>query len=164
MEPQGNTFVLYKSFSGEIYEQVLKIAQENGCNYFEFCIRHDIDFLGDYSYGYSENTYKFMEELTPFLVSEIQTNHWVTGMVISREKEATLYRYHLNEQSLMKILEYSNSVSDWCGPKLPEDLVLFQDEKPWLGFIGHEAMSFWFLTEPEAKEIGEIGIDLFDEG
>ncbi|MGM0218736.1 hypothetical protein [Enterococcus sp. AZ126] len=147
---------------GRIYKKVLELSKKNDCNYFEFCIRHDIDFSEDGSYQYSENAYRLIKELEPFLIAEKPTNSWVTGLIIAREDESTLYRYRFDEHSLAKLLKYSNAMNDWCGPKLPEDLVLFQNEKPWLGFVGHEEMSFWFLTKFQEKEVAELGLELFN--
>lgn len=156
-------FTLDVDFSGSLYKEVLGISLESGCNYFEFCIRHDIDFLEDSTHRYEKSAYQLIDDLECVLVSKRETNSWVTGLIISSEKQATVYRYKFNHFSLKQILRYSDSVSDWCGPNLPEDLVLFQDEKPWLGTIGHEALSFWFLTNSERERIAKLGLELFEQ-
>ncbi|AUC57457.1 hypothetical protein DVY91_12670 [Enterococcus faecalis] len=161
--PNNQMMIFHGNFANEIYNKVLEFSIEVGCNYFEFCLRHDIDFLGDGTYSYSKNVEYLMEELASFLVLESQTNSWVTGHIIARDKEAHVYRYHLNQESLRILLKYSNAMNSWCGPNLPEDLVIFQEDKPWLGFIGHEEQSFWFLNSKEKAKILALGLPLFDE-
>lgn len=58
-------------------------------------------------------------------------------------------------------MENSKAIGEWCGPNLPEDLVLLQDGKPWLGIIGHEKMGFWFLLQEERTDLSKLGINLY---
>ncbi|OJG87554.1 hypothetical protein RV15_GL001947 [Enterococcus silesiacus] len=82
-------------------------------------------------------------------------------MVIDREKVVEVYRFVFNSDSLSILLNYSKSIGDWQGPNLPEDITFFQDHKMWLGTVGHEKMSWWFLTDEECQEVRNMGIDLF---
>lgn len=163
MESHQDERALYtyeQDSSKEIYKKALEMALKKNCTYFEFCVRHDIDFKEDYSNSYSDQTYCLIEELSDFLVSEVKTNSWSTGIILSREKMATVYRFSLNPTALTILLKYSNSISNWCGPTLPEDIAFFQEDKLWMATIGHEVETFWFLTESEYQEIKEVlGID-----
>ena len=67
--PNNQMMIFHGNFANEIYNKVLEFSIEVGCNYFEFCLRHDIDFLGDGTYSYSKNVEYLMEELASFSCS-----------------------------------------------------------------------------------------------
>lgn len=155
-----NLYTYEHDIINDDYRIALSLTLQKKCNYFEFCIRHDIDFKEDYTNSYNDQSYQLIEELSEFLVSKTKTNNWGTGMILSREKMVDVYRYTLNSRSLSILLKYSNGISNWCGPKLPEDITFFQEDKIWMATIGHEIETFWFLTDDEYTEIKEmLGID-----
>ncbi|MCA5011572.1 MULTISPECIES: hypothetical protein [unclassified Enterococcus] len=148
-----------QDISDDVYEKILSMTIKARCDHFEFTIRHDIDFMEDYSYSYNPQTYQLLDELSEFLVKVEKTNRWATSLVISYEIVADVYRYKLNQASLAIMLRYSKKISDWCGPTLPEDIAFFEGEKMWMGTVGHEVESVWHLTESEYQEINSLGID-----
>lgn len=145
------------------YQDIANLALEKECTFFEFCIRHDIDFHGDNTYSYDKKVYELIDALDEFLVTKIESNSWATSIIINREKVADVYRFVFNSDSLFILLNYSKSIGDWQGPNLPEDITFFQDDKMWLGTIGHERLSWWFLTDDECQEVRNIGVDLFGD-
>lgn len=151
------------SIRGHTYAKLLDLALQYECDSFEICLRHDIDFKGDGTYSYSKDTYQLLIDLSEFLILKKETNNWATDTIISREKVATLYKYSFNLNTISIILKYSSQLNDWFGPKLPEDITFFQKEKIWLATIGHESMSWWFLTETEHSSIKNLGVLFLNE-
>ncbi|EOI06835.1 hypothetical protein UAY_00177 [Enterococcus moraviensis ATCC BAA-383] len=161
LQTDRNQYFYSEDIQGQQYQAIVRLALEQKCTFFEFCIRHDIDFKGDNTYSYHKKAYELISELNSFLITKIETNSWATSMVIAREKVVEVYRFELNSDSLSILLNYSKSIGDWQGPNLPEDITFFQDEKMWLGTVGHEKMSWWFLTDTECQEVRDRGIALF---
>lgn len=156
-----NHYSYEQELTEQQYESVLQMALKTDCDYFEFTIRHDIDFKEDYSYSYNSQPYQLLDELSEFLVKVEKTNRWGTSIVIRYEIVADVYRFKLNSASLGLLLKYSSKISDWCGPTLPEDIAFFRGKNMWMGTAGHETMIFWHLTDAEYEEITSFGIDLW---
>ncbi|WP_086315552.1 hypothetical protein A5821_003039 [Enterococcus sp. 7F3_DIV0205] len=161
LQTNRNKYYFSEDIHSQQYQNIAKLALKQGCTFFEFCIRHDIDFKGDNTYSYDKRAYELISDLDSFLVTKIETNSWATSMVIEREKVVEVYRFVFNSDSLSILLNYSKSIGDWQGPNLPEDITFFQDYNMWLGTVGHEKMSWWFLTDAECQEVRNMGIDLF---
>lgn len=150
-----------ENICGQQYRDIINFALKQGCTFFEICIRHDIDFKGDSTYSYDKKAYNLISDLNTFLITKSKSNSWATSMVIEREKVVEVYRFKFNSDSQAVLLNYSQSIRDWQGPNLPEDITFFQEEKLWLGVVGHEQMSWWFLTDEEYQEIINMSISLF---
>lgn len=77
-----------------------------------------------------------LNDLSNYLIDKTIVNEWPgTKLLLGN---ASLFKYHLNDQTIFILSNYSNDIFDWVLPNLPEDLILYKDDKPIFISITHE--------------------------
>jgi hypothetical protein len=113
------------------YNDLLEFAEQE-CDTFSLVWRHEMKF--------KDSAWEVVEELQPYLISELPTNKW-PGTEIFGGK-ALLRTYSVNPASIA-ILKRASSVFDWVAPNYPEDLALYINGKNVFASVAHESMA-WF--------------------
>ena len=128
--------------SGKIYHQLINYGL-NYCDKFLLVIRHSLPL--------SHHAEHVLDELNLFLMEQRNCSEWPGTILIN--DTAMVQKYHLNQDSIMIIKTYSEKISDWKQPNLPEDLCLLRDDgTPWLVSIVHEG-DIYLEISIEEKEI-----------
>jgi len=94
-----------------------------------------------------------LKELSSNLVNKIQASEW-PGTKLLGKANAEIFRFKVNLVSIDILKRYSNCLSDWSAPKLPEDLAFFrQDNCVIFGSVIHEKEYWLDLNETELNII-----------
>lgn len=104
-------------------------------NMFSVVIREDL--------GINNRIDETINRLSPFLIKKEIVNEWPgTKLLID---SATLYKFHLNRQTITILISTEPYLYNWINPNLPEDIVLYNDDKPIFISITHE--NFAYITK-----------------
>ena len=141
-------------YSNQDYSKILTYFLTCNVDEFEFVIRSDIDFKGDFSYTYNNTAYELIKEISPYLIETKVSNNWISGNTF--ESPARIYHVEFNSKSLSIILKHTNKFSDWQGPSYPEDLSLIKRGESILSIIGHESLSKWNLIDNQYTHLNTI--------
>lgn len=76
-----------------------------------------------------------LDQLKPFLVSEMKHSEWPGTRLL--DGEATVLQYDYREEVANVLIGSVDGLYGW-RPPLPEDLCLLSGEHPWLVSIAHE--------------------------
>jgi hypothetical protein len=95
----------------------------------------------------SKEAIALLESLKPYLIEAKKVSEW-PGTKLFWE-QATLYTYHLNNETAYLLYTSEDNLFRWLLPHLPEDLVFYKNSKPFFVSITHEKDAYFEL---EGKE------------
>ncbi|WP_337982201.1 stage III sporulation protein AH [Lysinibacillus sp. JNUCC-52] len=86
---------------------------------------------------------EIMAEIKDQIIDRKIQRQWET--TILGESTAFVFYFHLNNVTTQFLKERSNSLFGWITPKLPEDLMFYQDDQCLLAACSHEG--FFIVDE-----------------
>jgi len=136
---------IYNNPRGEAYRRLLDVAAEH-CPVFVLAERQQ--------FGRDTTARAVLEKLNPHLLKKIRTSE--SGehrkLHIAYTRDAWLYFYDCNPQSIEILKSSADSLLAWQHPDLPEDLsFLDHDGNEWLVNIAHEGMMHLRISEEMAE-------------
>lgn len=114
------------------------------CNSLSFIVTKfdgDEDYYGDFCL-HNKNTLKLIEKLNLKVVKTLDSNYQYGSQ--ENNYQSVIYFVTLNDR-LKKFL-YRHKFEKWRFPKLPEDLIFYQNNNVWLETVTHEKI-IWIHNE-----------------
>ncbi|MEC1178271.1 stage III sporulation protein AH [Metasolibacillus meyeri] len=132
--------MLNKNVMGEEYKKLINILSEH-CDCFAFVERRQLMKNEKERLDYITNlTTKIQGNL---IKTNIQSK-WETT-ALGGGNTAYVFYFELNDTTSEFLKEKSNSLFEWHNPKLPEDLMFYQNDKCLLAGCSHEG--FFMVDE-----------------
>jgi hypothetical protein len=124
------------------YLDTLQLTISLGANFASFVVQDGI--------GKSDQLNQFLKTIKPWIIKQEQASEWPGTRLL--ERNAMVYSFKFNEQSLIVLQEYSVNFESWLQPDLPEDLCVYRpNTNALLTSISHEGDFFLSLTNEEAE-------------
>ncbi len=111
----------------------------NYADTFSFVVREGKDV--------SKEAIELLESLKLYLIESKKVSEW-PGTKLFWE-QATLYIFHLNNETAYLLYTSENNLFKWLFPHLPEDLVFYKNNKPLFVSITHEKEAYFELEDSE---------------
>ncbi|WP_342559141.1 stage III sporulation protein AH [Metasolibacillus sp. FSL K6-0083] len=132
--------IINKNVIGEEYKKLINILSEH-CDYFAFVENRQM----------MKNEKERLDYITN-LITKIQGNliktniqsKWETT-ALGAGNTAYVFYFEINDAASEFLKEKSNSLFEWHNPKLPEDLMFYQNDKCLLAGCSHEG--FFMVDE-----------------
>ncbi|ARF16042.1 hypothetical protein [Sporosarcina ureae] len=90
-------------------------------------------------------------QFKPYLVEMYNTKEWAN--TTTKGPAATVYVVDSNEITCGLLKKHANTLYDWVGPRLPEDLTFMKNNFTWFSSTTHEEYSGFSIRSDYYKNI-----------
>ncbi|WP_246944744.1 stage III sporulation protein AH [Bacillus pinisoli] len=123
---------IYENVKGNSYKQLIHYLSQH-CNRFAFVENREIMEIEEDRIAYVD---QLIMDIKGHLLDRKVQRKWETTRLSGGT--AYVYYFQFNYATKQFFIEYSQSLFYWISPKLPEDLMFYQDEKCVLAVCSHE--------------------------
>ncbi|MDE5414266.1 stage III sporulation protein AH [Alkalihalobacterium chitinilyticum] len=131
--------MITENVKGKRYKQLVDILSKN-CNRFAFVENRQMMEIEEERLAYIDI---LIADIAGHLIERKIQREWETTKL--SEDTAYVFYFNLNNATRLFLKEHSNSVFDWIGPELPEDLMFYHNDKCLFASCSHER--FFMVNE-----------------
>ena len=124
--------MITENVKGKRYKQLINLLSRY-CNRFAFVEDRQMMGIEEERLAYIHNLITYIEE--HLFEMKIQ-KEWETTRLL--DDTAYVFYFNLNNATREFLKDNSNTLFDWIHPKLPEDLMFYQNDKCILAICSHE--------------------------
>ena len=128
---------------GSVYRHLIQVLCKNSDRFY-FVTRKEIKYDPEP-----------LAQFAPYIIETYRSNKF--GTTITHGTAATVSVITVNKETRLLLQSLADSLYQWVGPRLPEDLTFIQNGFKWFTCTTHEEMGlFRFHSEYQKKTVEQI--------